>query len=290
MRTAFITGAAGFIGFHLAELLLQEGWKVAGLDGMTEYYDVRLKESRVDLRYQFPHFSFTQAMLEDSDAVQTAISEAAPDVIIHLAAQAGVRYSLENPRAYIEDNIVGTFNVMEAARAIPVKHLLMASTSSVYGPWGRPDMALFKFTKVILEETPIDIYNNGDMWRDFTYVTDLVRAVRLLIDAVPECPTARDYIAPSTERQPLPGGTLSAGEYRQFRKDPAARFRRSDRRLRRRQGGPELYANADGRRSRDMGRCAIAPAIDRLYPANRFPRWCLPVRGVVPRILRDLGE
>lgn len=240
MRTAFITGTGGFIGFHLAELLLQEGWRVASLDGMTDYYDVRLKERRLDMLRQHPNFSFTQAMLEDNDAVQTAIADAAPDVIVHLAAQAGVRYSLENPRAYIDANIVGTFNVMEAARSVPVKHLLMASTSSaygantempfsetqkadtqltiyaatkkanesmghsyahiynlpttmfrfftVYGPWGRPDMALFKFTKGILEGTPIDIYNNGEMWRDFTYVTDLVRGIRLLIDAAPGGP------------------------------------------------------------------------------------------------------
>lgn len=240
MRTAFITGTGGFIGFHLAELLLQEGWTVAGYDGMTDYYDVRLKERRIELLSQHPKFSFTRAMLEDNDTLQAAVAKAAPDIIVHLAAQAGVRYSLENPRAYIDANIVGTFNVMEAARAVPVQHLLMASTSSaygantempfaetqkadtpltiyaatkkaneamghsyahiygmpttmfrfftVYGPWGRPDMALFKFTKGILEGTPIDIYNNGEMWRDFTYVTDLVRGIRLLIDAVPGGP------------------------------------------------------------------------------------------------------
>ena len=240
LRTAFITGTGGFIGFHLAELLLQEGWRVAGFDGMTDYYDVRLKERRIEMLRQHANFTFTQAMLEDNDAVQAAVKAANPDVIVHLAAQAGVRYSLENPRAYIDANIVGTFNVMEAARAVPVKHLLMASTSSaygantempfsetqkadtqltiyaatkkanesmghsyahiydlpttmfrfftVYGPWGRPDMALFKFTKGILEGTPIDIYNNGDMYRDFTYVTDLVRGIALLIDAVPGGP------------------------------------------------------------------------------------------------------
>ena len=240
MRTAFITGTGGFIGFHLAELLLQEGWAVAGFDGMTDYYDVRLKERRIEMLRQHANFTFTQAMLEDNDAVQAAVKAANPDVIVHLAAQAGVRYSLENPRAYIDANIVGTFNIMEAARAVPVKHLLMASTSSaygantempfsetqkadtqltiyaatkkanesmghsyahiydlpttmfrfftVYGPWGRPDMALFKFTKGILEGAPIDIYNNGDMYRDFTYVTDLVRGIALLIDAVPGGP------------------------------------------------------------------------------------------------------
>jgi len=240
MRTAFITGTAGFIGFHLAELLLQEGWAVAGFDGITDYYDTRLKDRRVELLRQHAKFSFAHAMLEENDRLQSAVEAAAPDVIIHLAAQAGVRYSLENPRAYIDANIVGTFNVMEAARQAKVDHLLMASTSSVYGantdmpfaetqkadtpltiyaatkkaneamghsyahihdlpttmfrfftvygPWGRPDMALFKFTKGILEGTPIDIYNNGEMWRDFTYVTDLVRGIRLLIDAVPGGP------------------------------------------------------------------------------------------------------
>jgi UDP-glucuronate 4-epimerase len=240
VKRAFITGTAGFIGFHLAELLLQEGWEIAGYDGMTDYYDVRLKERRHALLGQHGNFSATEAMLEDASALTAAAQAAKPDVIIHLAAQAGVRYSLENPRAYVDANVVGTFNVMEAARAAGVAHLLMASTSSVYGandempftetqkadtqltiyaatkkaneamahswshlydipttmfrfftvygPWGRPDMALFKFTKGILEGTPIDIYNNGEMWRDFTYVTDLVRAIRLLIDAVPGGP------------------------------------------------------------------------------------------------------
>jgi UDP-glucuronate 4-epimerase len=237
LKKVFITGVGGFIGFYLAELLLRQGWAVAGFDGMTDYYDVRLKQTRVDILRKYPNFTFTQAMLENNSVVEAAVAEASPDVIIHLAAQAGVRYSLDNPRAYINANIIGTFNVMEAARQAGVKHLLMASTSSaygantempfsetqkadtpltiyaatkkanesmghsyahlynlpttmfrfftVYGPLGRPDMALFKFTKGIIEGTPIDIYNNGDMWRDFTYVSDLVRAISLLIDAVP---------------------------------------------------------------------------------------------------------
>ena len=237
MKSAFITGTAGFIGFHLAHALLQEGWSVAGFDGVTDYYDVQLKERRLTLLNQHAGFSFTRAMLEDDAALATAVETSRPDIIIHLAAQAGVRYSLENPRAYIDSNIVGTFNVMEVARRVGVQHLLMASTSSVYGaneampfdeqqkadtpltiyaatkkaneamghsyahiyglpttmfrfftvygPWGRPDMALFKFTKGILEGTPIDIYNHGQMWRDFTYVDDLVRGIRGLIDAVP---------------------------------------------------------------------------------------------------------
>ena len=238
MRTILVTGTAGFIGFHLATLLLKEGFRVVGFDGMTDYYDVRLKERRHQMLLQNPGFSCKIGMLEDYDTLKALCDAEKPDVIVHLAAQAGVRYSLENPRAYIESNIVGTFNIMECARELKVDHLLMASTSSVYGaneempfvetekadtqltiyastkkametmghsyahlwnlpttmfrfftvygPWGRPDMALFKFTKGIIEDTPIDIYNNGDMYRDFTYVTDLVKGIRLLIDAVPQ--------------------------------------------------------------------------------------------------------
>lgn len=240
MRRAFITGTAGFIGFHLAELLLQEGWEVAGFDGMTDYYDVDLKRRRHEMLRQHPGFSATEAMLEDMDTISRSVSDFAPGVIVHLAAQAGVRYSLENPRAYLDSNVIGTFNVMEAARRSKVQHLLMASTSSVYGantempfietekadtqltiyaatkkanesmghayahlydlpttmfrfftvygPWGRPDLALYKFVDAILDGRPIDIYNHGDMYRDFTYVDDLVRAIRLLIDAVPVRP------------------------------------------------------------------------------------------------------
>ena len=251
--TVFITGTAGFIGFHLARLLLAEGFRVHGYDGMTAYYDVRLKQRRHAMLRQNEGFTATEALLEDRAALAQAVDAAKPDVIVHLAGQAGVRYSLENPRAYIETNITGTFNVMELARDHKVRHLLMASTSSVYGaneimpfretdkadtpltiyaatkkaneamghswahiyglpvtmfrfftvygPWGRPDMALFKFTKGILEGTPIDIYNHGDMWRDFTYVEDLVRGIRLLIDtpsALPEGPVAEgDSLSPA---------------------------------------------------------------------------------------------
>ena len=246
MRTVLITGSAGFIGYHLASLLLAEGFRVVGYDGMSDYYDVRLKQRRHQMLLQNPNFSCTEGLLEDFDTLHALAMAEKPDVIVHLAAQAGVRYSLENPRAYIDANLVGAFNVMECARELGVDHLLMASTSSVYGanedmpfderekcdtqltlyaatkkanevmshsyahlwnlpttmfrfftvygPWGRPDMALFKFTRGILEGTPIDIYNNGDMFRDFTYVTDLVRGIRLLVDTPPVRPETADDI------------------------------------------------------------------------------------------------
>ncbi len=252
----FITGSAGFIGYHLADLLLRQGHTVHGYDGMTDYYDVNLKIARHKLLHQHASFTATETLLEDDAALQAAMQAAQPQVIIHLAAQAGVRYSIDNPRAYLNANIVGTFNVMEGARQHGVKHLLMASTSSVYGantempyaetykadtqmsfyaatkkaneamahsyahiygipttmfrfftvygPWGRPDMALFKFTKNILEGKPIDIYNHGDMWRDFTYVDDLVHGISLLIDTVPTQADAKQ------ERAALiPGDSLS---------------------------------------------------------------------------------
>ena len=237
MRTVLVTGSAGFIGYHLSQLLMDEGFRVVGYDGLTDYYDVSLKERRHQMLLQNANFSCKVGMLEDFEALHALAVETKPDAIVHLAAQAGVRYSLENPRAYIDANLVGTFNVMECARELGVEHLMMASTSSVYGanedmpfgerdkcdtpltlyaatkkaneamahsyahlwnlpttcfrfftvygPWGRPDMALFKFTRGILEGTPIDIYNQGEMYRDFTYVTDLVRGLRLLLDQPP---------------------------------------------------------------------------------------------------------
>ena len=236
-RSFLVSGTAGFIGFHLAKLLLEEGHRVHGYDGMTDYYDVSLKLKRHEILEDFPGFSCTIGMLENAELIDAVFDDFQPEVVVHLAAQAGVRYSLENPRAYIDSNVVGTFNVMEASRKFGIRHLLMASTSSVYGanedmpfgedqktdtqltiyaatkkatesmghtyahlhelpitmfrfftvygPWGRPDMALFKFVKGIKDGTPIDIYNNGDMFRDFTYVADLVRAIYLLTSAIP---------------------------------------------------------------------------------------------------------
>jgi UDP-glucuronate 4-epimerase len=255
MRKVLVTGSAGFIGFHLAQLLLADGFSVVGYDGITDYYDVRLKQRRHQMLLQHPQFRCTEGMLEDFGRLRDLALAEKPDVIVHLAAQAGVRYSLENPRAYVDANLTGTFNVMECARELAVEHLLMASTSSVYGantempfdegqkvdtplslyaatkkaneamahsnahiwnlpttcfrfftvygPWGRPDMALFKFTRGILEGTPIDIYNDGEMYRDFTYVTDLVRGIRLLIDAAPVRPARPEDITEGDSLSPV---------------------------------------------------------------------------------------
>lgn len=255
MRRVLVTGSAGFIGFHLARLLLDEGMAVHGYDGMTDYYEVALKRKRHEILAGHPNFSATEAMLEDAGALDAAVDTFRPDVIVHLAAQAGVRYSLENPRAYLDANVVGTFNVMEAARRVGVAHLLMASTSSVYGaneampfretdkadtpltvyaatkkateamshayahlwnvpttmfrfftvygPWGRPDMALYKFVDATLSGRPIDLYNNGEMYRDFTYVDDLVRAIRLLIDVPPLRPESAAAIPEGDSLSPV---------------------------------------------------------------------------------------
>ena len=254
-RRVLVTGTAGFIGFHLARLLLNEGFRVHGFDGMTDYYDVSLKARRHQMLMQNPGFSKTEAMLEDAAAFDAMADEIKHDIIVHLAAQAGERYSLKNTRAYIDANVVGTFNVMEAARRHEVDHLLMASTSSaygantdmpyietmkadtqmtiyaatkkateamghsyahlwnlpttmfrfftVYGPWGRPDMALFKFVDATLDGKPIDVYNHGEMYRDFTYIDDLVRGIRLLIDAVPERPESADQIEDGDSLSPV---------------------------------------------------------------------------------------
>ena len=260
----FITGTAGFIGFHLARLLVAEGYRVHGFDGLTDYYDVTLKTRRHGILKQGPNFSATEAMLEERAVLDRAVDDFAPDVIIHLAGQAGVRYSLEAPASYVDSNVVGTFNVMEAARRQAVRHLMMASTSSVYGanhkmpfaetdaadtpltiyaatkkateamghayahlwdlpttmfrfftvygPWGRPDMALFSFTEAILAGRPIDIYNNGQMWRDFTYVDDLVRGIRLLMDAAPLRPNSLNEIENGDSLSPVaPFRTVNIG-------------------------------------------------------------------------------
>lgn len=232
-----VTGTAGFVGFHLARRLLQEGHQVTGIDGLTPYYDLRLKQARHAELSRLGSFQPHLCMLEEADRLGDLYEQASADIVLHLAAQAGVRYSLENPRAYVESNIVGSFNLLELCRRSRPRHLLIASTSSVYGdstdyplaetspsdhplslyaaskkaveaiahsyahlwdipttlfrfftvygPWGRPDMAYFKFAERILAGRPIDIYNHGQMERDFTYVDDLVEAIVRLCNVPP---------------------------------------------------------------------------------------------------------
>jgi UDP-glucuronate 4-epimerase len=232
-----VTGTAGFIGFHLARRLLDEGHTVLGIDNFSDYYDVVLKEDRNAILEQHANFSVARVSLEDAEALTKAWSEFKPDIVVHLAAQAGVRYSIERPDVYVTSNLIGTFNILEAARHHPPRHLLAASTSSaygankespfretdkavhpltlyaatktatelmghsyanlfgvpttffrfftVYGPWGRPDMALFKFARALLTDEPIDVYGEGEMSRDFTFIDDLVEAIVRLMDVVP---------------------------------------------------------------------------------------------------------
>jgi len=251
-RTALVTGSAGFIGFHLCQRLLRDGFRVIGLDAMTDYYDVALKERRHQILLQSEGFTACEDRLEDQQVLHNLFEKHRPEVVVHLAAQAGVRYSIDNPRSYVQSNLIGTHELLEAGRAFPPAHMLLASTSSVYGantqmpyaetdkadtqmsfyaatkkaneamahsyahlfdlpitmfrfftvygPWGRPDMALYKFTRNILAGEPIDVYNHGEMSRDFTYVSDLVEAIRLLIEAAPE--RSKD-IAPTDSLSPV---------------------------------------------------------------------------------------
>lgn len=232
-KKILITGAAGFIGFHLAKRLLDLGTTVLGLDNLNDYYDVSLKESRLRILKDYPCFTFVKGDLADADTVNKQFKMFQPDIVVNLAAQAGVRYSIDHPRSYIDSNIIGFFNILEACRHHPVEHLLFASSSSVYGnqqktpfstsdnvdhpislyaatkksdelmaytyshlygipatglrfftvygPYGRPDMAYFKFANKIRKGEPIQIYNHGDMYRDFTYVDDIVTGIEHML-------------------------------------------------------------------------------------------------------------
>jgi UDP-glucuronate 4-epimerase len=232
-----ITGSAGFIGFHLARKLLSEGWQVIGIDNLNDYYDPKLKEDRVAVVQKHKDFVFQKVDLKNKTAVDAVFANYKPEYVINLAAQAGVRYSIQNPYAYIDSNLVGFMNILEACRHNPVRHLIYASSSSVYGgnkvapfstnhnvdhpvslyaatkksnelmahtyshlygipttglrfftvygPWGRPDMAYFSFTKNIFEKKPIKVFNHGKMERDFTYIDDIVYGIVKLIDRPP---------------------------------------------------------------------------------------------------------
>ena len=241
----FITGSSGFIGFHVAKRYLDKGFKVYGFDSMNNYYDVKLKRSRLNILKKYKNFLFTKGNLENQKKLNSSINKFKPSIIIHLAAQAGVRYSIENPKIYLNSNIIGTFNVIECAKKLNIKHLIIGSSSSVYGankkfpfqeidktdsqisfyaatkkstesiahsysslwkipitvlrfftvygPWGRPDMAYFKFTKNILRGKKIDVYNKGKMYRDYTYIDDIVDGIVKLTNKIPKLNSSKKY-------------------------------------------------------------------------------------------------
>lgn len=238
MKNILVTGAAGFIGYHLSGLLCAQGHKVVGVDSINDYYDIRLKQGRLRELEPFENFVFVKLDISDREAIEQLFSEYKFDIVINLAAQAGVRYSIENPYQYTQSNVTGFINILEACRHNDIEHLIYASSSSVYGanskvpfspddqtdhpvslyaatkkanevmahsyaslynipvtglrfftvygPWGRPDMAYFLFVDAIVNDRPIKLFNNGDMMRDFTYVDDIVKSISLLLDKAPK--------------------------------------------------------------------------------------------------------
>jgi UDP-glucuronate 4-epimerase len=255
MKTILITGVAGFIGFHVAKHLLGSDWQVIGLDNLNDYYDVNLKKDRLHQLLNQKKIEFVCENIIEIKKLENLFSQYSFDIVIHLAAQAGVRYSIENPRAYIDSNVVGFLNILECCRKHNIKHLIYASSSSVYGlntkqpfsekdpvdhpaslyaatkrsnelmahtyshlfrlmttglrfftvygPWGRPDMAIFKFTKAILEGKPIDVYNNGRMKRDFTYIDDIVEGIIRVINHNLVCNLENDHLNPASNKIPF---------------------------------------------------------------------------------------
>ena len=241
----FITGSSGFIGFHVAKKYLDKGFKVCGFDSMNNYYDVKLKKSRLKILNNYKKFNFIKGNLENRKILESSIRKFKPSIIIHLAAQAGVRYSIEKPKIYLNSNILGTFHIIEYAKKFNVKHLIIGSSSSVYGankkfpfqeidktdsqisfyaatkkstenlahsysslwklpitvlrfftvygPWGRPDMAYFKFTKNILNKKRIDVYNKGKLYRDYTYIDDIVDGIFKLTNKIPNLNSSKKY-------------------------------------------------------------------------------------------------
>ena len=237
MKKVLITGGAGFIGFHLSKKLLEKGVQVIGIDNLNDYYEVSLKEARLAILKGYQDYAFQKMDIADKEAVDTLFAGQKPEIVVNLAAQAGVRYSIENPQAYVDSNLVGFFNILEACRHNPVKHLLYASSSSVYGnqrktpfstedpvdnpislyaatkksnelmahaychlygipctglrfftvygPFGRPDMAYFSFARKIFAGQPIQVFNQGDLYRDFTYIDDIVQGVENMLEHPP---------------------------------------------------------------------------------------------------------
>lgn len=265
MTPVLVTGAAGFIGFHLADRLLREGRTVVGLDSLSDYYSVELKRDRVKELERHARFSFVHADLADNVALKALFANHKFDVVFNMAAQAGVRYSLINPQAYVKSNIEGLVNLLECCRTNAVKHLVFASSSSVYGavtkmpfsvhqnvdhpvsvyaatkkanellahayshlyrlpvtglrfftvygPWGRPDMALYLFTKAIFDGKPIDVFNNGEMQRDFTYVDDVVEAVVRVGDRIPSANPSWSGQAPDPATSNAPYQIYNIGNH-----------------------------------------------------------------------------
>jgi UDP-glucuronate 4-epimerase len=266
VKKILITGAAGFIGFHLSRRLLEDGRTVVGLDNLNDYYDPGLKKDRLALLEKFPEFIHADFDMADRQAMPELFEEHGFDAVVNLAAQAGVRYSLINPHSYVDTNLVGFVNILEGCRHTKVKHLVFASSSSVYGantnmpfsvhnnvdhpvslyaaskkanelmahtyshlyglpatglrfftvygPWGRPDMALFLFTRAILEDRPIDVFNNGNMERDFTYIDDIVEGVFRIIDHVPGANPAWDGMDPDPATSYCPWRVYNIGNNR----------------------------------------------------------------------------
>jgi UDP-glucuronate 4-epimerase len=258
-----VTGVAGFIGFHLAKRLLDDGQRVFGIDNLNPYYDPNLKRNRLSQLEPYQGFAFEELDLVNRQGMERMFREARYDVVVHLAAQAGVRYSIENPHTYVDSNIVGFLHILEGCRQSQVPHLVFASSSSVYGanthmpfsvhdnvdhpisiyaatkkanelmahayaslyglactglrfftvygPWGRPDMALFKFTKAILEDAAIDIYNYGKMQRDFTYIDDIIEGIARVMSIRPEPDTSWDGRHPDPGRSFAPYRTYNIG-------------------------------------------------------------------------------
>lgn len=265
MKKILVTGAAGFIGYHLVCRLLQQGLHVVGIDNMNDYYDVGLKESRLKLLQELPGFSFMRMGIDDRQQVEQLFRDGRFDAVVNLAAQAGVRYSLQNPHAYIDSNIVGFTNILEGCRYANIKHLVYASSSSVYGtnttvpfsehhqvdhpvslyaatkkanelmahtyshlfaipttglrfftaygPWGRPDMAYFSFTKSILEGRSINVFNNGNMLRDFTYIDDIIEGVVRVLACPPAATANWDAAHPDPATSAAPYRIYNIGNH-----------------------------------------------------------------------------
>ena len=322
-----VTGAAGFIGYHTAKALLDRGDEVIGLDNLNTYYDVKLKEARLAQLQGHQGFTFHKLDLADRAGVERLFADGRPQRVIHLGAQAGVRYGMENPHTYIDANIVGTLHVLEGCRHNGVEHLVFASSSSVYGanttmpfsvhqnvdhplsiyaaskkanelmahtyahlfrlpvtglrfftvygPWGRPDMALFKFTRNILAGEPIDVFNNGHHARDFTYIDDVVEGVLRTADRIPAAESELERCAPRS------GDVVGALPDLQHRQSPSCRADAFHRRLGEGagpRGQEEFPPPATGRRAGDFRRCRRSRRRRWLCARHAHRGWRSPLR------------